>query len=153
MIEIQAKGTHEGPDWSLQCVEVPHVQPYLTCQAYRLDHGEKSFCYSGDASYSKAFVRMATDCDVMVHMCHRISGTQLHPAALTVSAAHLDVARIAEEAGAKTCIFTHINAQMDVPGVPERLLQQIGEVYKGHAIWGNDLMQIGFDPPAAGGIV
>ena len=33
---------------------------------------------------------------------------------------------------------------MDVPGIPERLLREIGEIYPGNLIWGQDLMQIDF---------
>ncbi len=145
--EIRAKESFEGPDWTLNCVEVPHVQPHLSCLAYRVDGDGKSFCYSGDASYSKAFINMASECDVMVHMSHRISGTNLTPAAETTSAGHMEVARIAAEADARIAVFSHLSEQMDVPGVPERLLQEIGGTYSGSAIWAEDLMQIDFAGP------
>ena len=145
--EMKAGDVFDDGDLSLSCVEVPHVQPHLGCLAFRLDHAGQSFCYSGDASYSKAFIKLASDCDVMVHMCHRITGTNLTEAAERTSASHMDVARIAHEASVKTCVFSHISEQMDVPGVPERLLQEIGGTYTGHAIWANDLMQVDFGSP------
>lgn len=83
----------------------------------------------------------------MVHMCHRISGTELSDAGKTTSSGHLDVARIASESGVKVCVLTHITEQMDVPGIQERLTREMGEIYSGHIIWGRDLMEIGFGSP------
>ena len=91
---------------------------------------------------------MSKDCNVMVHMCHRISGTELTPAARTSSAGHMEVADVANEANAKTCVFSHISDQMDVLGIPERLLREISGVYKGNSIWARDLMEIEFAAPA-----
>lgn len=140
----------EEENWTLNCVEVPHVQPYLTCLGFRIDSGAKSFCYSGDSSYSKAFINMSKDTDVLVHMCHRISGTELSDAGKTSSPGHMDVARIATEASAKICVLTHVTEQMDIPGVQEFLTREIGEIYDGHLIWGRDLMKVNFDGPRPG---
>lgn len=146
--ELKTGEQFDGDGWTLRCIEVPHVQPHLSCLAFRLDAGGQSFCYSGDASFSKAFVRLAKGCDVLVHMCHRISGTGLTEAVNTTSSGHMDVARFAAQAQVKTCVLSHISEQMDVPGIPERLLREIGEVYPGNLIWGQDLMKIDFAEPA-----
>jgi len=146
--ELKTGEQFDGRGWTLRCIEVPHVQPYLSCLAFRLDADGQSFCYSGDASFSKPFARLASECDVLVHMCHRISGTHLSDAANTTSSGHMDVARFAAEARVKTCVLSHISEQMDVPGIPERLVREIGEVYAGNLVWAQDLMQIGFSEPA-----
>lgn len=145
--ELSSGDSFAGEGWTLKCLEVPHVQPYLGCLGFRLDAQDKSFCYSGDASLSRSFMRLCEDADVLVHMCHRISNTGLSDSVRTTSAAHMDVAEFAAGAEVKTCVLSHISEQMDVPGVPERLLREIGSVYSGTLIWGQDLMDIPFDAP------
>jgi hypothetical protein len=36
---------------------------------------------------------------------------------------------------------------MDVPGVRERLVCEIADIFEGHIIWGQDLMEISIDGP------
>ena len=146
--ELRSGEVFEANGWSLRTVEVPHVQPYLGCPGFRVDAQGQSFCYSGDASLSRAFMRLATVCDVHVHMCHRISGTGLSESVKMTSAAHMGVATFVAEANVRTCVLSHISEQMDVPGIPERLLREIGRVYDGSLIWGRDLMTSDFDDPA-----
>ena len=134
--ELSSGDSFAGEGWTLKCLEVPHVQPYLGCLGFRLDAQEKSFCYSGDASLSRSFMRLCEDADVLVHMCHRISNTGLSDSVRTTSAAHMDVAEFAAGAEVKTCVLSHISEQMDVPGVPERLLREIGSVSQGHSSGG-----------------
>jgi ribonuclease Z len=150
---LKSGDTYDGNGWTLRCIEVPHVQPHLSCLAFRLDAEGQSFCYSGDASLSKPFMRLATDCDILVHMCHRISGTHLSEAAKTTSSGHMEVAEFAAGARVRTCILSHISEQMDVPGIPERLLREIGGTFGGNLVWGQDLMQLDFDIPQPGKLI
>ncbi|PHS04474.1 MAG: MBL fold metallo-hydrolase [Blastopirellula sp.] len=147
--EISSGDSFDGNGWKLTCVEVPHAQPYLDCLGYRVDSAEQSFCYSGDSSYTEAFIKLAKDCDVMIHMCHRISGTELNEGARKSSAGHLEAAKIAEKSGAKKCVLTHLSEQMNVPGLPERLIKEIQAIYNGDVIWGQDLTEIPFGKVAA----
>ncbi len=136
-------------NWTLRTVEVPHAQPYLQCLGFRVDTETQSFCYSGDSCYTEAFIELAHGSDVMIHMCHRISGSELSDGALRSSAGHMDVARIAAKAGVTKCVLTHLSEQMNVPGLPERLVTEIREIYDGDVVWGRDLMEVGFGPVAA----
>lgn len=50
IIEIEAGFKFEAStNWKLSSCEVFHAQPQLHCMAFRIDAGEKSFVYSGDA--------------------------------------------------------------------------------------------------------
>lgn len=142
--QIASGNSFKCNGWTLRCVEVPHAQPYLDCLGYRVDTKDQSFCYSGDSSYTEAFIELADGCDVMIHMCHRISGTELNKGALKSSAGHLEVAKIAAKAGARKCVLTHLSEQMNVPGLPERLIKDIQAIYGGDVIWGTDLTEIPF---------
>ena len=58
------------------------------------------------------------------------------------------MAGIGQEAGVKNLVVSHITEQMDVPGVPERLIREMSEIYKGNLFWGEDLMEIPVGEPA-----
>ncbi len=125
-----------------QCVPRALTLDNLECLGYRLDGDGSSFAFSGDCGPSEAFARLAEGVDVMVHMCHYISGTVTGAAWEKSVAGHLEVARIAAEAGAGTLVASHIASQMDVLGIKERLSAEMAAIYGGDIIWGEDLMTI-----------
>jgi ribonuclease BN (tRNA processing enzyme) len=146
--EIESGARIEGDGWSVRAVAVPHAQPYLECLGLRLDTPEGSFAYSGDAGPSNAFARLCEDVDVLVHMCYQISGSIPEEWAKG-AAGHLEVARIAREARARSLVISHISTQMDIPGVRERLIREMAAIYDGTLYWGEDNMTIPVHGPQA----
>ncbi len=134
-------------EWRLEVVIVPHAQPYLECFGFRLDTPEGSFAYSGDAGPSQDFVRLIKGCDVLVHMCHQLSGTQPGPEWAQGAAGHLEAAQTARDAGVRNLVLTHIPEQMDIPGVREKVIREVGDIFKGNVFWGEDLMEIPLKDP------
>ena len=149
--EIKSGDTVRGTNWTIRTVHAAHAQPYLVCNAYRLDCAEGSFVYSGDTGPSKVVTNLAKDCDVLVHMCHYISGTLKPPMDVTTlrsTTGHLELARVAQEANVKNLVVTHVTESIDVPGVRERVISQMSEIYKGNLFFGEDLMTIPIRGPA-----
>jgi ribonuclease Z len=127
---------------------VIHAQPILECFGYRLEAEGSSFAYSGDAGPCKAMEDLARNVDVMVHMCHFISGTALNAEFEKRNGGHLEIARLAQAAGVRNLVASHITEQMDVPGVKERLIREMSELYTGNLFFGEDLMEIPVGAPA-----
>ena len=100
-----------------------------------------SFVYSGDAVRE-----LARDCDVLVHMCHFLSGTALSDEMAKRNGGHLEVASLAAEANVRNLVVSHITEQMDVPGIRERVIREMAGIYPGNIFIGEDLMEI----PVAG---
>ena len=145
--ELRSGDTVEGPDFRAQAHSVIHAQPVLECFGYRLEADGRSFAYSGDAGPCKAMQDLARDADVMVHMCHFISGTALNAEFERRNGGHLEVARLAQAAGVRNLVASHITEQMDVPGVRERLIREMAEIFRGNLFFGEDLMGIPIDAP------
>jgi ribonuclease BN (tRNA processing enzyme) len=145
--ELRSGDTVEGDGWRIGVQSVLHHQPYLHCFGYRIDTPDGSLTYSGDSGPCKGMEVLAQDCDVMIHMTHYISGTALNPNNEKTSSGHKEVAALAAKANVKTVVVSHVTEQMDVPGVRERLLREMGEIYSGNIIWGEDLMEIPVDGP------
>ena len=125
-----------------------HAQPFLECLAYRMEADGSSFAYSGDAGPCKSMELLARDCDVLVHMCHFISGTALSPEMDKHNMGHLELARLGHAAGVRNLVVSHVTEQMDVPGVRERLIREMSALYAGNLFFGEDLMEIPVGVPA-----
>jgi ribonuclease BN (tRNA processing enzyme) len=120
-----------------------HAQPHLECVAYRIDSDEGSVCYSGDSGLCDELVALAQGCDVLIQMNHHFTGTEPSAAYRAACGNHRDNALLAKRAGVKTLVLTHLLAQIDKPGIRERIVHEIQQEYDGRVIWGEDRMRIG----------
>ena len=146
--EIASDDVIDAGPFSVRARAVIHAQPILDCFAYRLEAEGASFVYSGDAGPCKAMEELARDCDVLVHMCHFISGTALNREFEKRNMGHLELARLGESAKVRNLVASHITEQMDVPGVKERLIKEMTAIYAGNLFFGEDLMEIPVRAPA-----
>lgn len=145
--ELKNGDTVSGEGFTVRVRSVIHAQPILECFGYRLEAEGAAFAYSGDAGPCKAMEELARNADVLVHMCHFISGTALNAEFDKRNSGHLEIARLGEAAGVRNLVASHIAEQMDVPGVRERLIREMAEIYRGNLFFGEDLMEIPLGAP------
>ena len=62
---------------------------------------------------------------------------------------HKELAALGEKAGVRTLVITHVTEQIDQPGVRERVLREMAEIYKGNLVFGEDRMEIPVKGPEA----
>jgi ribonuclease BN (tRNA processing enzyme) len=127
---------------------VLHAQPILECFGYRIEAGGSTLAYSGDAGPCKAMQELAQDADVLIHMCHFLSGTALSEEFNRLNMGHLELAQLGSAAAVRSLVVSHVTEQMDVPGVRERIIREMAAIYPGNLYFGEDLMQIPVDSPA-----
>ena len=139
----------ERPGWSVRVVEVNHFAPHLTSYGFRLEADGQSFVYSGDTGPCRALQALAQGCDVLVHMCHYLSGTALSKTFAAFTMGHRELAELAQAARVRNLVLSHVTAQFDRPGMRERVLREICDIYDGDVYFGEDLMEIPFTSPAA----
>ena len=146
--EVAPGDVIEGNNWTVTVGEAQHVQPYLECYGYRIDTAEGSLCYSGDSGgVPDSIVELARGCDVLIHMNHFWTESAPTDIYRQVCGNHVDNAVIASRAGVKTLVLTHILEQIDQPGIRERIVHEIRQVFDGDVIWGEDLMTLGLGGP------
>ena len=145
--EVRSGDVVQADGFTVRVHSVIHAQPILECFGYRLEADGASFAYSGDAGPCKAMEDLARNADVMVHMCHFISGTALNAEFEKRNGGHLEIARLAQAAGVRNLVASHITEQMDVPGVRERLIREMSVIFKGNLFFGEDLMEIPLGAP------
>lgn len=147
--EMKPNETIQGNGWTVKAVGVAHFGPQLICYGFRLDSPEGSFVYSGDSGPCASMERLAQGCDVLVHMCHYISGTELCPEFAESCMGHRELAALGRKADVKTLVVSHVTEQIDQPGVRERVLREMASIYDGNLIFGEDRMEIPVEGPAA----
>lgn len=135
----------ECTDWRIKVAEVVHCQPQLTCLAYRLEAYGHSIVLGGDTAPTAKLTELAADADVLVHMCHFINGVVTDPRLTGCCSGHLDAARTARDAQVGTLVLVHLTEQVARPGIRERLLFEAGQIFDGHIIFGEDLLDIPLD--------
>jgi len=148
--ELENGSTVCGDGWTVRAVETPHTQPQLNSLAYRLDCNEGSLVYSGDTGPCDKLVDLAQGADIMIHMCHCVSGTEYNRAMSCGVAGHKLAAKHAERAKVRTLVLTHLTDQIDTDGTRELVVKELGEIYPGRVIWGEDLKTIDMVPQEIG---
>lgn len=148
----QVRELHDGDvvsegTWRLKTGVVSHFQPYLNSYGFRLETPEGVFVYSGDSGPVDSMYGLARDCDVLLHMCHYISGTSLNEGFAGSCMGHMELAALAQEVRARNLVLTHITEQFDKPGMRERVIAEMSTVYKGNLFFGEDLMEIPIETP------
>ncbi len=148
--ELLSGDVAKGDGWRVTARSVRHVQPHLECYGYRLECADGVLVYSGDSGPCKAMEELARECDVLVHMCHYLSGTELGKEFAEGCMGHLELAALGRDANVKNLVLSHLSEQMDRPGVRERIVREMSEIYSGNLFLGEDLMKIPVGVPEPG---
>ncbi len=146
--ELASGDSVSGDGWQISAASVRHVQPQLHCYGFRMESEAGVLAYSGDSGPCKAMQRLAQNADVLIHMCHYLSGTELVREFAETCMGHLELAELGAGAGVKNLVVSHVTEQMDVPGVRERVIREMSARFDGNLFFGEDLMQIPLGPPA-----
>ena len=153
--EIVESDVIEGAGWRITLANVPHHQPYLISYGVRVEADDGVFAYSSDITLAaakgpaKPLYALAENADVFVHYLNSFDvsreeagGGAAEPTQQKV------VGQLARDAGVKTLVTTHHGPIIDQDGIRERVIADIGAVYRGRLIWGEDLMA--FEIPEMG---
>ncbi|MDP6022758.1 MAG: MBL fold metallo-hydrolase [Alphaproteobacteria bacterium] len=147
IIELQNRDRVEGNGWTVKTASVRHAQPYLHCFGYRVESPAGTLVYSGDAGPDKALENLAREADVLIHMCQYLSGSELNEAYAESCMGHLELAALGKTANVANLVISHVTKQMDVPGIRERIIAEMAEIYPGNIFFGEDLMEIPIKVP------
>ncbi len=132
-------------------VQHPPVHPAL---GYRFDFADRSIAFSGDTVPLEAVARLARGADVLVHEAIDMDAMDHHerayddPAEYKIVMRHMradhspieDVGRIAQEAGVKTLVLSHLAPSIGVPD--ETWRAGAAKQFRGNILVGHDLMVI-----------
>ncbi len=136
-------------------VNHPPVKPAL---GYRFDFHDRSIAFSGDTTPLEAVAQMAKGADVLVHEAMYVPAVEAYvrgqvakgrPVSVDAFMAHMkadhspveDVGRIAEEAGVKTLVLSHLTPAIDSIS-DDTWRAPAAKTFKGQIIVAKDLMVV-----------
>ena len=136
-------------------IEHPPVKPAL---AYRFDFKDRSIAFSGDTVPLESVATMAKGADVLVHetmyvpevekvvkdLIAKGAPAKFEPVMAHMKAGHTpseDVGRIAQEAGVKTLVLSHLTPAIDSI-TDDTWREPVAKYFKGEIIVGRDLMVV-----------
>jgi ribonuclease BN (tRNA processing enzyme) len=137
---------------TVKCALVDHP-PVRPAFAYRFDSRDRSIVISGDTRRSDALIRLAQGADVLVHEALYVPAverlTARVPNAATLRRSILshhtsveDVGRVAEAAGVRTLVLSHL-VPPDDPDITDQMwIDGARSTYRGQIIVGRDLLEI-----------
>ncbi|MDP6787693.1 MAG: MBL fold metallo-hydrolase [Rhodospirillales bacterium] len=147
VIEIGEGDVIEGETWKVSLANVPHCQPYLISFGMRMEADGGILAYSSDITCNpengapKGLYKLANNADVLVQYVN-VFGVPLEASANQVSqpAFHSMIAELARDTNVGTLVTTHHGPHVDRDGIRERIIAEIGAIYPGRVVWGQDLM-------------
>ena len=128
--------------WEVTAARAHHVEPWLESLAYRVDSEEGSIVFAGDTAPCESVSRLAQGTDVLVVNCWDHQETMEQNGEAVGQTGTLDAARMAQEAGAKKLILTHIGQHLAKPGSREKGIADIASIYQGEIVFGEELMSL-----------
>lgn len=106
-----------------------------------LEFGSTRIVFSSDTSYNKELIKLARDCDVLVHETFAPSNMKEFASGAGHSTSD-EVGQAAQEAGAKKLVLSHIMAlYIEDPGI---LMEEAGNFFNGEIVVPSELEVIKF---------
>jgi ribonuclease Z len=140
--ELGVGSVVEMSGWKVTAAHAVHVQPWLESLAYRVDTPKGSVVFTGDTEYSQSIIDLAHSTDVLVANCWDHSDIMRKNGEILALAGTVEVAKMAQEAGAKKLVVTHIGPNLAKAGSREKGIAEIGEIYKGEVFFGEELTRL-----------
>jgi ribonuclease BN (tRNA processing enzyme) len=166
MTPLTAVTTHDLPEpgpvmedenVKVTCVQVQHP-PVTPAYGYRFDFNDRSIAFSGDTVPLERVAEMAKRADVLVHEAINMSAIEDEVRLQIASGQHVsfdtfmahmradhspieDVGRIAQEAGVKTLVLSHLSPSQSSLS-DETWAAPAAKYFKGQIVVGHDLMVV-----------
>jgi ribonuclease BN (tRNA processing enzyme) len=142
----------QNADVKVTSLRVRHP-PITQSYAFRFDAKDRSVVISGDTAYAPELATFAKGADVLIHEAMYLPAidklVQQNPAAKRLRehllASHTsteDVGRIAEQAGVKTLVLSHLVPGDDPTITDEQWSEGVRKNFKGRIVVGKDLMEL-----------
>ena len=132
----------ESNSWAATAARVHHVEPTLESLAYRLDTDEGSILFAGDCADCQELRQLAQGADTLVLACTHFGPGTINPALSDVITGTTEVAAVAQEAGARRVILTHVSPNFSKPGVKEKAVAAVARAYRGDIVFPSELTTV-----------
>ena len=133
-----------GPTWKVSTTNAEHVQPYLDSIAYRFSTNNTSIVFNGDTQPCDSVINLSKNADIMVCMCWDDQESMNKDKESSGQCSAEGAAKMAEKAGVKKLILSHMGKHISTHGVLEKALGNAAKKYSGGIVFAEELMKISF---------
>jgi ribonuclease Z len=155
VVEVTELEAGSGPetlaDLTVTAGRAAHVQPYLSCNTYRFEHPSGTMGITGDTRYSAEVAQDLRGVDTLVCCCRSHQDRMSLLGLDSTLCGTVDAGRLAETAGARRLVLTHMGAELDIPEQRVKARQDISRVFAGDLVFAEEgmAMDLASDPPEA----
>lgn len=141
---FDTRDLHDGDtvrteSWTARAATVKHVGPTLESLAYRFDTVEGSVVFAGDCADCEALRKLATGADTLVAAGTHFGEPSVGKAIVDCITGVHEVAAIANTAGVKRVILTHMSPNFENPETRARAVAQVRKTYHGEVLLPDEL--------------
>jgi ribonuclease BN (tRNA processing enzyme) len=140
--DIDATFTLDEAGFSVRAADTVHAQPWLESVAYRIDSDQGSIVFTGDTEPVDSVVELARGADMLVCMCWDTDAAMEADGVSGGMTGTGSAGMLAERAGVRTLVLTHINAHLDSPDVREEGMAEAASVFGGQVVFGEELLSL-----------
>ena len=140
--DIEPGDVIKQKNWKVTAGLANHVQPWLNSLAYRVETEHGTIVFAGDTEPCDTVQKLAEGTDVLVVNCWDHQETMEENGEAPAQTGTIDAANMAHDSGTELLILTHTGPALCKPGSRERAIADIGAIYDGEIIFGEELMRI-----------
>lgn len=132
----------ESDSWVATGARVHHVEPWLESLAYRFDTDQGSILFAGDCGDCKELRQIAQGVETLVIACTHFGRSETTALTADVITGTPEVAEIAQGAGVRRVILTHVSPNFSKPGMKERAIADVARTYSGAIFFPDELTTV-----------
>ena len=133
---------YTGKDWQVTAAPAEHVQPWLDSLAYRIDTPGGSIVITGDTQPCRSVIDLARNADILVSMCWDDQEAMEACGEASGSTGTAGAARMAQQAGVKALVLSHMGPRISSHGPLEKGLGDVRRLFDGRVIFAVELLTV-----------
>lgn len=140
--DVSSGEVFQHENWKVTALPVPHVEPWLTSIAYRVEGDFGSIVFAGDTGPHAPLADFASGADVFVANCWNHQEIMDGDGEAPGQTGTMDAATFARDSGAKLLILTHTGPNLCKPGSREKAIRDIATLFDGDIVFGEEGMKL-----------
>lgn len=139
--EIDTGRCIEGEDWQITTIRVRHIDPWMPTLAYRFENEDKSIVFTSDCGFCQSIIDFSKGADYLLIHCWDVQN-KMGVFEKAMIAGTVDAGIIADKAGVRNLLISHINPSLDLQKNQNNVIKDIRKNFRGKIEFAKELSTI-----------